>query len=343
MRKRAQPDVVSDGDDEVPDDEIKPIAVLFWVVDPDMGTHRNVNGWIWDEYARRKIVEIWLMTLDGIWDMVKAYVPAGRKVHEIIGMLADPTPPNLTFPADYITLNTDTEVRGFFRMTKANPVRLLVILHTLPPRANTPLPSAAYFELEKFAPLTEYDDYAEDSDAIVRNAAGIGRRRVPTRDHTFEEQKYELRTRIKCQQDIKIAVNAEHQYLFPNIGIIDSDDKDFCYIDWLKMPKPTMGPQLVKARQVVPVGHRATRLNRHLGVGRVVNKVGGLNATQYHWETLNGQHATAPAPAPAPFPPPPLPPPPPQNVAVDPAAGIPVILRPGGRRANQASRGQRGQ
>ncbi|RPB18379.1 hypothetical protein L211DRAFT_854186 [Terfezia boudieri ATCC MYA-4762] len=190
------------------------------------------------------------MTLDGIWDMVKAYIPAGRKVREIIGALTDPTPSNLTFPAEYISLNTDAEMRGFFRMTKANPVCLLVILYTLPPRANIFLSGAAYFELEKFAPSTEYDDYTEDSNAIVWNATGVGRRLMPTRDHTFEERK-------------------------------------------------------------------------------VVSKVHGLNAAQYHWETLNGQHAPAPAPAPAPPPLPPPPPPLPQNIAADPAARIPAILRPG--------------
>ncbi|RPB23598.1 hypothetical protein L211DRAFT_849589 [Terfezia boudieri ATCC MYA-4762] len=257
------------------------------------------------------------MTLDGIWDMVKAYVPAGRKVRDFIGALEDPTSPNLTFPADYISLHSDVEVRGFFRMTKANPVCLLVILHTLPPRANTPPPGVAYFEIEKFAPPTEYDDYAEDSDAIVQNAASVGRR-----------------------------LKAEYQRLFPNAGIIDSDNKDYCYIDWLKKPKPTMGPQLVKVHQVVPIGHRATRLNRHLSISRVVSKVRGLNAAQYHWETLNSQHAPAPdsAPAAPPVPPPPPlpPPPPPQNAAANPAAGMLAILRPGARRANRPSRGQRG-
>ncbi|RPB18307.1 hypothetical protein L211DRAFT_854244 [Terfezia boudieri ATCC MYA-4762] len=146
-------------------------------------------------------------------------------------------------------------------MTKANPVCLLVILHTLLPRANTPPPEAAYCELEKFAPLTEYDDYAEDSDAIVRNAAGVGRRHMPNRDHTFEEQKYELCARIKCPQDTKIAVKAEHQCLFLNARIIDLDNEDYCYIDWLQKLKPTTSPQLVKVRQVIPIGCRATRLN----------------------------------------------------------------------------------
>lgn len=182
-RKRAHADVVSDGDDEVPDGQNKATAVAFWVGDPDVGAHRDVNGWIWDVRARRKLGVIQLMTLDGIWDMVKAYVPADRKVREIIGALEDPTPPNLSFPADYTSLNSDAEVRAFFRMTKANPVRLLVILHALPPRADTPPPGAPYFDLEKFDPPNEYDDYAEDSDAIVRNAAGVGRRRMPTRDH----------------------------------------------------------------------------------------------------------------------------------------------------------------
>ncbi|RPB18683.1 hypothetical protein L211DRAFT_853896 [Terfezia boudieri ATCC MYA-4762] len=164
-------------------------------------------------------------------------------------------------------------------MTKANPVCLLVILHMLPPRANTPPPRAAYFELKKFAPPIKYNDYAKVSDTI------------------------------------------------------------------LKMPKSTMGPQLVKAHQVMPVGYQTTRLNQHLGIGRVVSKVHGLNAIQYHWKTLNGQHAPAPAPAPtsAPAPPPflPLSPPltPPQNVAADPTASILAILRPGGRCTNRASRG----
>ncbi|RPB18156.1 hypothetical protein L211DRAFT_854396 [Terfezia boudieri ATCC MYA-4762] len=167
-------DVVSDGDDEVPDGENKPIAILFWVSDSDVGTYRDVNGWIWDERVRRNIAEIHLMTLDRIWDMVKAYVPAGRKLREFIGTLKDPTPLNFTFPADYISLYSNSEVRGFFQMTKGNPVNLLVILHTLPPRANLPLPRAAYFELKKFASPTEYNNYTENSDAIVWNATSVG-------------------------------------------------------------------------------------------------------------------------------------------------------------------------
>ncbi|RPB24898.1 hypothetical protein L211DRAFT_848705 [Terfezia boudieri ATCC MYA-4762] len=280
-------DIVSDGDDEVPDGENKPIAMLFWVGDSDVGAHEDVNSWIWNERARRNIVEICLITLDEIWDMVKAYIPAGRKVREIIGVLEDPTPPNLTFPADYISLHSDAE-------SQYTPARI---------------------ELKKFTPLTKYDDYAEDSDAIVRNAAGVGRRRVPNRDHTFKKQKYELHVIIKRQQDTKIAVKAEYQCLFPNAGIIDSDNEDYCYIYWLKKLKPTTGPQLVKACQVVPIGCQATRLNQHLGIGRVVSKVHGLNAVQYHWETLNGQHAPAPDPAPA-APPAPPPPPPPPSVRV---------------------------
>ncbi|RPB18306.1 hypothetical protein L211DRAFT_854243 [Terfezia boudieri ATCC MYA-4762] len=62
-QKRVHTNVVSDGDDEVPDGENKPIAMLFWVGDPDVGANRDINGWIWDERARRNIAEIRLMTL----------------------------------------------------------------------------------------------------------------------------------------------------------------------------------------------------------------------------------------------------------------------------------------
>ncbi|KAF8448514.1 hypothetical protein BGX38DRAFT_573894 [Terfezia claveryi] len=211
-RKRVHADMVSDVDDEVSDGEIQGEAVAFWVGDPEVGAHRDVNGWIWDVRGRRKLGVIHLMTLDGIWDMVKTYVPPDRKVREIIGALEDPTPPNLTFPADYTSLNSDAEVRAFFRMTKAKPVRLLVLLHAVPPRANTP-PARAdpYFELDKFDPPNEYDDFTGDSDAIVRNAAGVGRRRMPTRDHTFEERNYELRGRVERRQEVK----SEHKRLFP--------------------------------------------------------------------------------------------------------------------------------
>ncbi|KAF8447123.1 hypothetical protein BGX38DRAFT_1270597 [Terfezia claveryi] len=180
-------------------------------------------------------------TLDGIWDMVKAHVPADRKVREILGALKDPNPPNLSFPADYTSLHSDVEVKAFFRMSKTRP----------------------YFELEKFIPRNEYEDFAEDSDANVRNVAGVRRRRMPTKDHTFEQRKYELHGRVDRQRETLSDIKKEHKRLFPNAGIIDSDDEDYCYIRCLKRPKITSGPQLVKARQVIqssPSGSRRQAL-----------------------------------------------------------------------------------
>ncbi|KAF8448464.1 hypothetical protein BGX38DRAFT_1270252 [Terfezia claveryi] len=141
------------------------------------------------------------------------------------------------------------------------------------PKSQYPPRADPYFKLKKFIPRNEYKDFAKDSDANVRNVAGVRRCQMPTKDHTFEQYKYELRGRVACQQETLNNIKKEHKRLFPNAGIIDSDDEGYCYIRCLKWPKITSGPQLVKARQVVAVGCRATRLNRLLGVRRMVSKV----------------------------------------------------------------------
>ncbi|KAF8435612.1 hypothetical protein BGX38DRAFT_1145581 [Terfezia claveryi] len=219
-------------------------------------------------------------TLDGIWNRVKVDVPADRKVRQILGVLEDPMAPVLTFPADYTSLNFDVQVRAFLRITQAKLVRIFVLLHSVPIRANTspPIGAKPYFDLDKFDPLNEYDDFAEDSDANVSNIAGVHQHHMPTRDHTFEQQKHELHTRVAHQEETLRELKREHKRLFPNAGIIDSDDEDYCYIRCLKWPKYTTSLQLIKAHQVVRAGHRATQLNRHLGVQRFVSKVRGLNA-----------------------------------------------------------------
>ncbi|KAF8431493.1 hypothetical protein BGX38DRAFT_1146611 [Terfezia claveryi] len=94
-------------------------------------------------------------------------------VREILGALKDPNPPNLSFPADYTGLRSDAEVKAFFRMSKSDP----------------------------FISQNEYEDFAEDSDANVRNVAGVRRRRMPTKDHTYKQRKYELRGRVAHQQE----------------------------------------------------------------------------------------------------------------------------------------------
>ncbi|KAF8441950.1 hypothetical protein BGX38DRAFT_1272390 [Terfezia claveryi] len=190
-------------------------------------TPAKLQGPRW--HSGRNLVVIQTKTLDGIWDMVKAHVPADRKVREILGALKDPNPPNLSFPADYTSLHSDVEVKAFFRMSKSDPVRQWCYF-ILYPQEPIPPPSPSLLELEKFIPRNEYEDFAEDSDANVRNVAGVRRRRMPTRDHTFEQRKYELRGRVDRQQETLSDIKKEHKRLFPNAGIIDSDDEDYCYI-----------------------------------------------------------------------------------------------------------------
>ncbi|KAF8425422.1 hypothetical protein BGX38DRAFT_1279217 [Terfezia claveryi] len=113
-----------------------------------------VAFWIWNERDRRRLGVIQTMTLDGIWDIVKAHVPADRKVREILAALRDSNPPNLSFPTDYTGLHSDAEVKAFFRMSKSDPVRLMVLLHSIPPRANTPPKPILTSNLRSLSPGT---------------------------------------------------------------------------------------------------------------------------------------------------------------------------------------------
>ena len=177
-------------------------------------------------------------------------------------------------------------------MTNSKPIRLLVVLHrdaAGPPNTPPPDPLEPYFLVDKFEPPLEYDDHPEDSDALVRNIAGVARGRMPTKDHTFEERKNKIRQRIARQQEIVRSVKLEHKGKFPGppAVIVDSEDEDYCYVRNLTNPKPTTGARIVQARQVIAAGRRATRLQRAMGVGRIVSKVSGINAAQYAWEQLN--------------------------------------------------------
>ena len=107
--------------------------------------------------------------VDGIWDMVKAYVPTGRKVQEYWGALADPDPTNLTFPAGATSLSADGKVLAFLRLTTAKPIHLLIMLHE-GRQANI---APQYFSLDRFDPPIRYDELDEGSDTVVRNAAGV--------------------------------------------------------------------------------------------------------------------------------------------------------------------------
>ena len=68
--------------------------------------------------------------------------------------------------------------------------------------------------------------------------------------------------------------------------IVDPEDEDYYYIREVRNPKRTTGARIGKARQLIAAGRRATRLQRAMGVGRIVSKVSGINAAQYAWEQL---------------------------------------------------------
>jgi len=57
-------------------------AVVFWIIDSDDSGHKDNNGWMWNVREHWKSGIIAQKTLDGIWEMVKAYIPEGRKVRE---------------------------------------------------------------------------------------------------------------------------------------------------------------------------------------------------------------------------------------------------------------------
>ncbi|KAF8417017.1 hypothetical protein BGX38DRAFT_1280801 [Terfezia claveryi] len=256
-------------------------AVVFWVCDPEIGGHRDINRWIWDERDRSRLGVIQTMTLDGfgIWlklmflqiERFEKYW-AHSRTRTLLTSAFLPT-----IPVSVLTQSTPNGVTPFCTPKSQ-----------FPPRADP------YFELEKFIPRNEYEDFAEDSDANVCNVAGVRRHWMPTKDHTFEQRKYELRGRVACQQETLNNIKKEHKCLFPNAGIIDSDDEGYCYIRCLKRPKITSGAQLVKARQVVAVGRWATRLNRLLGVRRIGDQEEEVEETvlQPPHIQLSKRHAT---------------------------------------------------
>jgi len=212
--------------------------------------------------------------------MVKTYIPAGRKVRDFWGDLADPDPVNPTFPADATSLGADGDVSAFLRLTTAKSIRLLIVLHEQG-QANI---APGYFSLNRFDPPVRYDEHDEDSDAVVRNAAGVRKRRRPNADHTFEQRIYELRYREKRQSGTKKYVKGKHKDKYPDA--IHSDDENFGYIACLRGLDVNSGHRMVLARQVVPCARWAWHLNRAFGVGNLQWLARSLRVAQYRWEDL---------------------------------------------------------
>jgi len=75
---------------------------------------------------------------------------------------------------------------------------------------SSPPEDGVYFALGSFDAVEEYNDPAEDSDAIHRNLAGMAKRTFPRTDIVFEERKFKIRKRIKRQQ--KLLRTIKHKY-----------------------------------------------------------------------------------------------------------------------------------
>jgi len=217
--------------------------------------------------------------------MVKTYIPAGRKVREFWVALADPDPANPMFPAD-------GEMSAFLRLTTAKPIRLLIVLHEQG-QANI---APCYFSLDRFDSPVRYDKHDEDSDAVVRNAAGVRQRCLPNADHTFEQWIYKLCYQEKRQSGTKKYVKGQHKDKYSDT--IHSDDENFAYIVYLRGPDVNSGHRLVLARQVVSCPRRAWHLNRAFGISNLRSLARSLKAAQYRWEDLQPGAPGHPGPAP---------------------------------------------
>ena len=168
--------------------------------DLDDAAHKDKNdGWWWNVGDQRKLGIIAIETLDGMLYIVKTYLPAGRKVSEFWGALANPEPATPTLPADATSLGPDGEVSAFQWLTTAKPIWLLIMLHEQG-QANI---APRYFSLDRFDLPVKYNEHDEDSDAVVLNAAGVGQHRLSNVDHTFEERIYKLHDRKQRQSCTK--------------------------------------------------------------------------------------------------------------------------------------------
>ena len=287
----------ADADDDQADVVHGRDPVALWLADPCDATHKNPSGWIWNAQNRKKIALIYNTFVEGIWDGIKSYVPAGRTVREILGILEDLDPTVTTRPSDWMRLTDDVEVDAFLTMTTAKPIRILFVLHRNDGNPNSPLPgNDTYFPADKFAPSELYDEYAEDTDAIIRDQAGVGQHRMPVTDAGFEERKYRIRQRIYQQQELLIKIKQNHRAKMaeiarrdgvPPVIIYNLDDEEFPYIMYVQRPTANKGALLVQARAAGPVGRQARHLNLHVGVSRFRARARGLIAAQNAWDDLN--------------------------------------------------------
>ena len=253
MLKRWRVD--EDADEEAQEaDAAQPEApVAVWIADPLIAWHKNANvtEWLWDIRGRKKLAVLETQEVVAIMKAISNYLPQGRSIREIHVALEDPDPnvdPSL--PTDWMNLKIDAEVQAFLVHTVSKPIRLLVILHRADGTQDTPPPdpTVPYFTPTHFDPPETYDDPAEDSDQLVRDANNLALRRMPIKDHTFEERKWRIRERIQRQKHLLQKMKLAHVTAIKNTTTIDSEDKGFCFQCYLKNPVPKTGQQQVLAR-----------------------------------------------------------------------------------------------
>ena len=104
-----------------------------------------------------------------------------------------------------------------------------------------------YFTPTHFDPPETYDDPAEDSDQLMRDANNLTPCRMPIKDHTFEERKWRIRQRIQWQKRLLQKMKLAHITDIENTTTINSEDEGFCFQRYLNDPVPKTGQQRVLA------------------------------------------------------------------------------------------------
>ena len=290
-RKRVEADEEAEVAD-VPEPEAPEAPVVIWIADPLIRTHKNQagNDWLSDIKEWRKLAILETRDLAAIMKAISSYLPQARTIREIRGALEDPDPlVDMTLLTDWMSLKTDAEVKAFLVHTKSQPIRLLVVMYRNDGTQDLPAPDPAvpYSTTTEFDPPETYNDPAEDSDQLVRDANNLTSRRMPLKDHTFEQRKWQIQQWIQRQQCLLQKMKMAHVTTIDNTMTIDSEDEGFCFQRHLQDPVPKTGQQRVLARQVVAPAVVARDAALAAALGPLLAKMRGHKAAQTAWDALN--------------------------------------------------------
>lgn len=82
----------------------------------------------------------------------------------------------------------------------------------------------AYFTPPEFDPTKTYDDPAEHSNQLLRDANNLASRQMPLKDHTFEEWKWRFHHRIQRPQRLLQKMKLAPVTATKDTTTIDSED-----------------------------------------------------------------------------------------------------------------------